>query len=623
MVAIVAGLGVAGDLTYSSLKGQANQLQAQLTDHLRIAQAELEAAKASLKQANAKGDPGLVAQAKVHFVLAGYQFQATRKLADNSQLLRQVEQLPVVKDIARSRHVAVDGIADMGIAIASAGLILSDLDLQLIKPTSTGGSQGNTLLSVLDLASKSLVTVRTELDRAAAAAAGVDVGVLPAGQQATFLKARATIASALAGFDKFAALIPVMQEVLGGNGVRTYLVEQVNPSELRAGGGFIGTYSVLRADHGNLTLVRSGDAYDLSLPRAELGHPGYVQPTGPVKELLGGTSSSFIDSNTYPDFPSNARDGEYFAQPKLGYNADAVIAMDYYTVAKLLELTGPMPVPGYRLTVDSTNFVSLLFQYEASPAHKAILAAIAGPLMQRISTLPPSRWPALLSALNDLASERHLQLYFNNQSVEQAMTGFGWSGIVNPTASSEYMMEVESNLGATKANYLLTRQFTVELTRSGNTLHHKITVDFVNNMPYYLRPLDYYRAYISLFVNARASSLSDNLPPEKYGTPDPPPREQVVGGWLTIPGYGNRGKAVFNYDTQWKAADRGRDQIYWQKQPGTANDALTVIWTDGSGHMYKVTGNLTQDRIIVISPGGVTVANGQAGQATLPSLSLG
>ena len=66
--------------------------------------------------------------------------------------------------------------------------------------------------------------------------------MLPASQQATFVKARGTIATALTGIDEFDRLVPVLTEVLGGNGYRTYLIEQVNPAELRAGGGFIGTY---------------------------------------------------------------------------------------------------------------------------------------------------------------------------------------------------------------------------------------------------------------------------------------------------------------------------------------------------------------------------------------------
>ena len=100
--------------------------------------------------------------------------------------------------------------------------------------------------------------------------------------------------------------------LMGGNGPRNYLIEQVNPAELRAGGGFIGSYSILRADHGALTMIKSsGDAYDLmgSDSRPRPGMAGYVKPPGPFLEFIPLASWSFVDSNFFPDFPSNAASG--------------------------------------------------------------------------------------------------------------------------------------------------------------------------------------------------------------------------------------------------------------------------------------------------------------------------
>src|SRR5450759_791873 len=125
--------------------------------------------------------------------------------------------------------------------------------------------------------------------------------------------------------------------------------------------------------------------------------------------------------------------------------------MDYYTVAKMLELTGPLAVPGYALTVSASNFVALVtsLDYAGSPAHKAILSALAGPLMKRVSALPPARWPGLISALNSLAAGRHLQAYFNNNTVETEIDRVGWSGTLNLNGFKDYMFEVESNYGST------------------------------------------------------------------------------------------------------------------------------------------------------------------------------
>jgi hypothetical protein len=607
------------------VKGQADQLQANLTTHLQIGHNELEAAKGSLTLANANHDEALIAKASVHFITAKVQFMAARQIADSSQLLNRLESLPAVGDMATSRHVAVDGIADMGIAISDVGLELAKLDGLLIKPASAGGQGGRTLLTVLDDTKRSLLTVRKDLDRAQRAAARVDVGILPKGEQATFLTAKGTIGTAIAAVDEFDRLVPILSDLLGANGVRTYLVEQVNPSELRPGGGFIGSYSVLQADHGALKLIRSGDAVELIGKRAA-GLPGNVAPPGPLREFIPNTSWSFIDSNFFPDFPSNATAGENFAQPFLGIKLDGVIAIDYYAVARMLELTGPLSIPGYKITVNQANFVPVIIEFDlsASPARKAILSAVAGPMMDRLATLPADRWPALINALNALAAERHLQAYFNNPTVQAEIDRVGWSGRLNTAAAKDYMMEVEANLGGTKANYFLTRQFTVELTRNGATLHHKVTIKLKDDMPFSYRPVEYYSAYLRFYVSDTTSSPKNNLRPAKYPNPAPPAGTHMSDGWVPLfHGYGHSAEAVFEYDTAWVADGRGQATIYWQKQPGTGSDAITVKWNDGLGHAYAINGDLSRDRTIKFSSRGLSLAAGQATQAQLPSLGVG
>jgi hypothetical protein len=624
VVVILAGLGGGGYLAYASLKTRAGQLQAALTVDLQAGQKELEAGKAGLTSANNNHDPALVVEAQTHFAAAKRHFQAAVRLADNSRLLHYVEYVPVAGDQARSQQAAVDGIAGMGVAISDAGRELAGLDGQLIQPPSPGPA-GRTLLTVLADTHTSLAKVRGDLVLAQTSASKVDVKVLPSSQQAAFVKARTTIDTALSGLDEFDLLVPVMTEVLGGSGPRTYLVEQVNPAELRAGGGFIGTYSLLRADQGKLSVIKSGDAYDLANPRPLPGQPGFIPLPTPYREVIPQVSWSFVDSNIYPDFSSNARAAEQFVQPRLGFNVDAVIAMDYYTVAKMLELTGPLAVPGYGVTVDANSFVASVIQADiaGSPTHKAILGAIAGPLMERVSALPPDRWPALIQALNTLAAERHLQAYFNSDSVQKEIDRVGWSGGLILDGTPDYMMEVESNYYGNKDNYFIARHYTVVLTREGGTLHHKVTVDLANGTPYGSYVRTEYRADTRLFVSSTATHGSSNLRGVLYPNPASPPGTGFLDGWLYVQCCNAQGSAVFEYDTPWLLQYSGVDQIYWQKQPGTLTDKVDVTWIDGSGHTYHASGDLGQDRVITLSPDGVTLTAGRPAQATLPSLSLG
>jgi hypothetical protein len=307
-------------------------------------------------------------------------------------------------------------------------------------------------------------------------------------------------------------------------------------------------------------------------------------------------------------------------------NIDAVISVDYYAVAKMLELTGPLPVPGYGVTVDASNFIPSVMQLELAgdPQHKAILSAIAGPLMERVSATPADRWPSLISDLNTLAGARHIQAFFNSQSVESEIDRVGWSGSFNPTGRREYMMAVESNIGGGKVNYFLSRHYTVTLTRTGNMLKHRVVVDLVDNQPYRVNRVTDYRAYGSLYAGGSVSSASNNLALARYPKPPPPAGAALLEGWLPdVQCCGGHGQAVFEYDTPWPAGDLGRDEIYWQKQPGTANDGVDVTWNDGNGHTYRASGDLAQDRVITLTPLDVTISAGQPAKATLPSLSLG
>lgn len=622
LIALVA-IGGGADIGYAQVKAQAAQLQAALTVKLEAGQKELEAGKTSLSEANSKHDANLAAEASIHFAAAKAQFQAAGALADNSTLLHDLEMVPSFGAIARSKHSAVSNLAAMGAALSDAGTALATLDEELIKPAKSSQA-GSSLLKALSDAQKGLATVRSDLARAQAAAAQVELTSIPSAQQQTFEKARGDIEIAISGLDEFDRLNPILVDILGGNGPRNYLVEQVNPAELRAGGGFIGTYSLIRADNGTLKVVNSGDAYVLANPRPLPGQPGFIPLPTPYREIIPNTSWSFVDSNIYPDFESNATAAETFVDPRLGLKLDGVISMDYYTVAKMLELTGPLAVPGFG-TLNAGNFIQRLLPGDISgdASHKAVLAEVAGPLMQRIAALPADKWPTLISVLNTLAAERHIQAYFNNPTTEAEIVRVGWSGSIKPTDASDFVMEIESNYYGTKSNYFVVRHFTVQLTRVGSKLHHEVIVDLVNNEPFGLEPRETYKADIRLYINNNVSAPSNNLTPVRYSNPQPPAGTTFMDGWLFVNCCGGRGRAVFAYDTPWPAQGGRAGEVYLQKQPGTVADGIDVVWNDGSGHVYKASGTFDQDLLLRLSPIDVTIGPGHAAQATLPSLSLG
>jgi hypothetical protein len=260
-----------------------------------------------------------------------------------------------------------------------------------------------------------------------------------------------------------------------------------------------------------------------------------------------------------------------------------------------------------------------------TPTKKYVFALIAAKLMGTLTSLPPSQWPALMTQLNNMASERHLQVYFNDGPAEAIMNQYGWSGAMNPRQSTEYLYEVESNFAASKVNHFVSRTYAVNLSLVNGKLHHVITVAIKNSEPPWYEGGNIYDCFLRLYIPSAATGMNVPALRQKHFVDQTVPSGyREFQGWAYIPvgsstGYGLQ-VLQFVYDTPWSPT-AGTQTIYWQKQPGTASDRIAITWTSTGGR-YSATGSLTSDQAIELTSSGVTLASGQAGTATIPSLSL-
>jgi len=134
-----------------------------------------------------------------------------------------------------------------------------------------------------------------------------------------------------------------------------------------------------------------------------------------------------------------------------------------------------------------------------------------------------------------------------------------------------------------------------------------------------------YNGYYRLFVPGAATGRrASNITPDSYPYTNPPPGTAVIDGWNLFAAGATRTArhaVVYTWDTQWSADPSGQHQIYWQKQPGTANDAVKVVWK-ADGRTWTAGSDLSVDRVIAVGPAGVMIAVGHAAQVELPKLSL-
>lgn len=157
--------------------------------------------------------------------------------------------------------------------------------------------------------------------------------------------------SAAASSDMAARLLPSM---LGGEGTRRYLLLIQNNAEIRSTGGIPGSFAILKAKNGKLTMGFQGALKDL---------PPFAKPVLPMTKnestvFAPTLVTNLLDTNFTPDFPRTAEITKAMAKKGLDDDVDGVISVDPVALSYVLAGTGPVPLENGVL--NQYNAVSLL-----------------------------------------------------------------------------------------------------------------------------------------------------------------------------------------------------------------------------------------------------------------------
>jgi hypothetical protein len=256
----------------------------------------------------------------------------------------------------------------------------------------------------------------------------------------------------------------LMPPMLGLNGPRTYLVLLQNLAESRATGGMPGAFIVVRADHGQLTLVDQGTA------AATLGM--FPQP---VLALTTNQQALYTDKlgvypadvNLTPDFPTAAALAREMYRRRSGTTVDGVVAADPVVLSYLLKATGPVTVPGGP-TLNATSAVRTLLSdaYRtmtgAEQDHYFAAAARATFTRLAVGALDPK---VALAALARAAGERRLLVWSSHPDEQTALAGTALGGTLPLNDGNRAVMGVylDDGTGA-KLDYYLTHSAQISVT---------------------------------------------------------------------------------------------------------------------------------------------------------------
>ena len=274
------------------------------------------------------------------------------------------------------------------------------------------------------------------------------------------------------------------KDVLGASQDKRYLLVFQNNSELRASGGFLGSYALVDIRDGKIRNleVPGGGSYD-----TEGGMN--VRVVAPKPLWLVNPLWHFWDANWWADWPTTAKNLMWFYEKSDGPSVDGVISLTPTVIERLLEITGPIDLTKeYGLVIDSNNFwettqkvveqKNLVKTNPSSvigvPTSSAILQTdlpikqglevnsenkpkkIIGDLMAKIIEILPKKLNKenlvkILSLFEDSLDEKQILFYFTNKDSQAEMTKRNWAGEIKGT-DKDYLLVVDTNIAGQKSD---------------------------------------------------------------------------------------------------------------------------------------------------------------------------
>jgi hypothetical protein len=392
--------------------------------------------------------------------------------------------------------------------------------------------------------------------------------------------------------------------ILGEGTPQSYLVLLQNNMELRATGGFIGSFAVINMDGGRLTDMNVMDVYS-----ADGQLKGHVEPPAPIKNYLGQAAWYLRDSNWDPDFPSSATKAEWFLEKEIGKSVSGVVAVDLETAKSILAITGPITLTDYGLTINQSNLYARTQDevendfFPGSTQKSSFLTDLTKELLTRVSTFKPGDDLSLFKSLNTNLQEKHIQVFLHNKDAQKFVEAMGYDGaVVEPMCSdtncyADWLGMVDANVGVNKSNLFISRDSSLKVDFSGGKMVRTLSINYDNKATPALGDKAQYKTYTRVLIPQGANIEYSNLASYGESAPLQFDRQEIDGrseiGVLIeiMPGDKKTWQISWSTPNSLDLSQAGEYRLYVRKQAGTLTDPIAI--EIGDKDQYNTT--LSQD----------------------------
>lgn len=310
------------------------------------------------------------------------------------------------------------------------------------------------------------IAMQTDVEKLTIIIQQIDSENLPEEYKGKFKMMQDKISVVKNSTDELSGLAASLKIFLGMDYDKRYLIVFQNNAEMRASGGFIGSYAI--ADFSN------GKLKNMEVP----GGGSYDTEWGMIKKVVAPEPLSIVnprwyfwDANWWPDWPTTANKLEWFYEQSERRTVDGVISLTPTVIEKVLEVIGPIDMQTkYGLTFTSENFWEQTQDLAETKPYATTTPAtttpdltvkhepkkIIGDLIEQIKIEMPKRLDrekffSLLKVISDSIAEKQILFYFNNKELQAKVSEYGADGKIAAT-NWDYLMVVNTNVAGGKSD---------------------------------------------------------------------------------------------------------------------------------------------------------------------------
>lgn len=305
-------------------------------------------------------------------------------------------------------------------------------------------------------------------------------------------------------YAKLLTFTSVLPDLLGFKEEKKYLLLFQNSDELRPTGGFVGSVGELSISNGKIKDLKIQDVYELD---GQLRN--HIEPPFVVRRYL--QPHLFLrDSNFYLNYQEAASTAAKIYYLESGNKPSGVIAVNLEVLRKIMEITGPIYMPSFNVTVDKESVSQFLHStihknfFPGSTQKKDVLNSLFTQIIEK-SEKDQKFNIALIKLLPKMLEDKDIQASFQDESIQKVFSANNYAGELKDSRKMEkndiydFIYINEANIGVNKVNAKVLRQVNYETVIGQGNFSSKAELTIENSSKD-----DDYTSYIQLVVPSKS-----------------------------------------------------------------------------------------------------------------------